>query len=91
MLINILWPDELGFCIDKVEKENETIVISVTVTNDKGICPYCQEVSESIHSYYQRSPADVPLAGYTVRLDITVPRFFCDNECCEATTIFETH
>lgn len=89
MLINVLWPDELQFSIDKVEMENETMVISVTATNEKGICPHCQAVSENIHSYYQRHPADIPLAGYTVCLDITVPRFFCDNENCEATTFAE--
>jgi len=89
MLTNILWPDESQFSIDKIEMENETIIMSVTATNEKGICPYCQEVSESTHSYYQRHPADVPLAGYAVRLDVTVPRFFCDNECCEATTFAE--
>ncbi len=33
--------------------------------------------------------ADVPLAGYSVRLDMTVPRFFCDNECCKAITFAE--
>ncbi len=27
MLINILWPDELQFCIDKVEMEDETLDI----------------------------------------------------------------
>jgi transposase len=89
VLINILWPDESQFSIDRVEMENETIVMSVTATNDKGICPHCHSVSESIHSHYQRHPADVPLAGYAVRLDITVPRFFCDNERCEATTFAE--
>ncbi len=89
MLINILWPNESQFSINKVEKENETIIMSVTATNEKGICPHCQAVSESFHSYYQRHPDDVPLAGYSVRLDITVPRFFCDNECCEAITFAE--
>jgi transposase len=89
MLTDILWPDESQFSIDKVEKENEIIVMSITATNEKGLCPHCQAVSESIHSYYQRHPTDLPLAGYAVRLDITVPRFFCDNECCEATTFAE--
>jgi len=60
--------------------------MSVTATNEKGVCPHCQEVSESIHSHYQRHPTDVPIAGYTVRLDITVPRFSCDNKDCKAIT-----
>jgi len=85
MLTDILWADESQFSIDKVEMENETIVMLVTATNEKGICPHCQKESESIHSHYQRYPVDLPLAGYAVRLDITVPRFFCDNEGCGAT------
>ena len=89
MLINVLWPDELQLSIDKVEMENETIIMSITATHQKGICPHCQSVSDSIHSYYQRHPADLPLAGYAVRLNINVPRFFCDNACCEATTFAE--
>lgn len=46
MLTDILWPDESQFCIDKVEMENETIMMSITATNEKGICPRCVE------SYY---------------------------------------
>ena len=90
MLTNILWPDESQFSIDKVKMENETIIMSITATNEKGKCPHCQAISENIHSYYQRHPADVPLAGYAVRLDITVPRFFCDNDSCEAITFAES-
>jgi len=71
----------------KVEMENETIIMSVTATSEKGVCPHCQEVSESIHSYYQRHPADMPIAGHRVRLDMTIPRFFCDNE--RSTTLME--
>jgi len=63
--------------------------MSVTATYEKGICPHCQKESESIHSHYQSHPADMPIAGNTVRLDITVPRFFCDNEGCKATTFAE--
>jgi len=86
MLIGILWSDELQFRVDKVKIENETIDISVINTNQNAVCPNCQTISERINGYYQRHPADVPLAGYNVHLDITVPRFFCDNEHCQAKT-----
>jgi len=42
-----------------------------------------------VHSSYNRHPADLPLAGYTVRLDMAVHRFFCDNGYCEARTFTE--
>ena len=89
MLTSILWPDELEFRMDEVEMENETVSIWVTCTNQQAACPHCQTISERIHSYYHRHPADLPLAGYTIGLDITVPRFFCDNHQCDASTFAE--
>ena len=89
MLIEIMFPDELQLRVDGVELEEGRMVISVTAISEESICPHCGTSSERIHSSYQRHPADLSLAGYTVCLDITVPRFFCDNECCEAITFAE--
>ena len=79
MLTDVLFPAELQLRVDGVEMKNETIDISVTSRNGQCICPHCQTISERVHSSYQRCPADLPLAGYTVRLVMTVHRFFCDN------------
>jgi len=65
------------------------MVISIISTNQRGTCPHCQAISERVHSHYERHPHDVPCAGYTVRLNMTVHRFFCDNEFCEAKTFTE--
>ena len=89
MLIKIMFPDELQFRIDKIELEDGKMVMSVTAMIEESICPHCGTASKQIHSSYQRHPADLSLAGYTVRLDITVPRFFCDNEQCQANTFAE--
>jgi len=89
MLTKIMLPDELQLHIDRVEVEDETVTISAISTCAKSVCPHCQTVSERVHSCYQRQPADVPLAGYAVRLHMTVPRFFCDNDQCEANTFAE--
>ena len=86
MLTKIMLPDELQLRIDRVEVEDETVTISVTSTCEKSVCPHCQTVSERVHSCYQRQPADLPLAGCAVRLHMTVPRFFCDSDQCEANT-----
>jgi len=86
MLISILYPDELQFRLEEEKIENETINISIINTNQKAVCPHCQTLSERIHSYYPRHPADVPFAGYNVHLNIAVPRFFCDNGHCQART-----
>ena len=89
MLTDVLFPAELQLHVDRIEMEENTINISVTSTNGRSICPHCQAISERVHSSYNRHPADLPLVGYTVRLDMAVHRFFCDNDCCEAKTFTE--
>ncbi len=89
MLADIMFPTETQLRIGGVMMGDESIAISVASTNQKSVCPHCMNVSERIHSRYQRHPADVPFAGYAVRLDMTVHRFFCDNKFCDAKTFAE--
>lgn len=66
-------------------------MISVSSITLSGLCPCCQTISQRqrVHSSYERHPADVSLAGCSVRLDIAVRRFFCDNDECERTIFAE--
>ena len=89
MLTDVLFSSELQLRVDGIGVENETISIWLSSTNVRSVCPHCQTISERVHSSYNRHPADLPLAGYTVRLDMTVHRFFCDNGYCEAKTFTE--
>ena len=90
MLADVLFPDELQLHVDRIEMEQDTVEdIYVTSAKGRSICPRCQTISERVHSICNRHPADLPLAGYTVRLDMTVHRFFCDNGGCEAKTFTE--
>ena len=89
MLTDVLFPAELQLRVDRIEMENETIMICITSVNGRSICPHCQTISERVHSSYSRHPADLPLAGYIIRLDMAVHRFFCDNGYCEAKTFTE--
>jgi transposase len=89
MLASILLPDEWQLCINRIEEEDGVIVISALSTNSASPCPCCQTMSERVHSSYERHPADVPLAGCSVRLDIAIRRFFCDNDECERTIFAE--
>jgi transposase len=89
MITNVLFPAELQLHVDRIEMEEDTVNISITSTNGRSVCPRCQTMSERIHSSYQRHPADLPLADYTVRLIMAVHRFFCDNGDCDARTFTE--
>jgi hypothetical protein len=37
MFTSILWSDKLQFRVDEVKRENETISISITCTNQKSV------------------------------------------------------
>ncbi|MCC6602189.1 MAG: ISL3 family transposase [Anaerolineae bacterium] len=51
-----------------------------------GKCPACQTWSQRLNGHYIRHPQDLPCVGYCVRLQLSVPRFFCDNVACHRRT-----
>jgi transposase len=56
--------------------------IMARATAPTAVCPDCAEFSSSVHSKYERAPADLPSFGLTVRLCLQVRRFFCRNIMC---------
>ena len=79
LLANLLLPDESQLCIDRVETEGEDVLLSVSSTRATSLCPLCNRPSDRVHSQYQHHPADLPIVGHAVRLDMNVRKFFCDN------------
>src|SRR3989442_13907200 len=55
----------------------------VATTALEARCPVCQRSSNRVHSRYQRLVADLPWAGWAMRLCLHVRRFFCDNLECQ--------
>ena len=45
-------------------------------------CPNCQQPSASLHSHYQRTLADLPWHGVTIKLQLHTRRFRCRNPHC---------
>jgi transposase len=60
---------------------------SLTLTE---ACPSCKHKADRIHSYYQRTLKDLPIADQTVQLHLTVRRFRCLNPCCPRKTFAES-
>jgi transposase len=52
-------------------------------------CPACGKRSGSVHSYYHRSPADLPLSEHCVKVELEVRRFRCRNPQCQKKTFAE--
>lgn len=60
----------------------DEIVAALEATALRGTCPSCGTWSEAIHSHYQRTIADLPWGGHTVRLHLRVRKFFCRQPAC---------
>jgi transposase/predicted transcriptional regulator len=86
MLIEILWPVEVAVVIDAIGKDGYSLVVTAHGSQKSASCPLCGTQATRIHGYYHRNPADLPCGGYTIKFDLTVPRFFCDNEACDRQT-----
>jgi transposase len=77
-----MWPTLPGFSIEAIDYQDEGFVIIARANTDPAICPKCQTPSASQHSWYERTPNDLPSIGERVRLCLQVRRFFCTNPAC---------
>ncbi len=75
-------PDHALLHLVRLEADEQFILAVVATTAPEALCPLCQCRSESVHSRYVRSVADLPWAGWAVRLELHVRRFFCQNKAC---------
>lgn len=65
------------------------MVISAHSVQTQAACPACLILSERVHSYYTRTPKDLPLTNKAVRLILSVRRFRCLNKQCSRQTFVE--
>lgn len=71
-----------GFEVEQAEIYNDVLRIEAHSGARLAYCPGCGQSSSSIHSYYTRSPRDLPCSEYRVRLALRVRRFRCFNDSC---------
>ncbi|GHO82577.1 transposase [Dictyobacter formicarum] len=65
------------------------MIITARALAATAVCPTCQYISHRVHSYYTRSPHDLPMSGQTVQLSLHVRRFRCQNQACQRQTFVE--
>ena len=75
-------PDHTSLHLVRLEADEQFILAVVATTAPEALCPLCQCRCENIHSRYVRLVADLPWAGWAVRLELHVRRFFCQNKAC---------
>lgn len=79
-----------GWRVERVQRSGVCgLTISARSRRDAARCPDCRHRSTAVHGYYQRRPADLPLLGFRVRLELRVRRFSCTTTYCRRRTFGE--
>jgi hypothetical protein len=71
-----------GITIDSIDPGANELVIGLACDTPSMPCPQCHQPSFRIHGHYQRTVADLPCAGRTVILALTVRKFVCSTPGC---------
>src|SRR5260370_42626540 len=75
-----LFPAPSFLQLVRLEADEQSLIAIVETTSSEALCPLCHCRSERIHSRYTRVVADLPWAGWAVRLKLHARRFFCRNQ-----------
>lgn len=75
--------------VNQVMLENNSATIVLSSTSEQAACPTCQKMSNRVHSYYNRHPADLPICGLSIQLVLTSKRYRCQNQECDRQTFCE--
>ena len=78
-----------GCDVEHVIRGLDHLVVVAHRRRSHGRCPSCGALSSSVHSRYERRPADLPSFGCPVRLRIRIRRFYCRHPGCPRRTFAE--
>lgn len=67
----------------QIDPDHGVVCLSVKSCSTQSQCPCCEQLSQRIHSHYQRKLKDLPCSSHAVQIVLNVRRFFCDNSACE--------
>jgi len=78
-----LFPDVSCLQLVRLETDEQSLLALVATTSPEALCPLCQCRTAWVPSRYTRVVADLPWAGWGVRLELHGRRFFCQNPECK--------
>jgi len=69
--------------LEKIVQHNDAVALFVSSNQAVITCPCCKSTNCKPHSRYERTVADLPWAGISVRLRLRARKFFCLNSECK--------
>jgi hypothetical protein len=82
MFATLIPEHDTGLRVWQVRSTPEELAVLVATTAPGVPCPLCELESPRVHSRYQRTLLDLPVASHPVRLQLQVRRFFCGAADC---------
>lgn len=83
MALQALLPDPACLTLESLTLQDTEIVFVVRTARSTVNCPLCAAASKRIHSWYQRTLADLPWQANPVKIKMATRKFFCDNKDCK--------
>jgi len=68
-----------GVMVEESLETEETIILSVIVTNKTAVCPRCGQTSRRIHQNKMHSVRDLPITNREVILKVNRRQFKCEG------------
>lgn len=83
-LAPVVLPDPTLLRLESLSRDDttQTLTLVVQAIPPSAPCLVCGGTSTRVHSRYLRKLADLPLAGWPVRLLLHVRKFFCISSIC---------
>jgi len=84
-----LLPHLAGLRLEKVVVAGPVITVHVASPRGWATCPVCGHRSRRVRSWYERTLADLPMAGCVLMIRLRVRRFRCVHRACSRTIFAE--
>lgn len=75
-------PDPTSLHLEAISPSTGTITIVLRTCRPTAACPECGQDSDRVHSWYQRTLADLPWQGLAVQFRLHTRRWHCVNPDC---------
>ncbi|HEU5422431.1 MAG TPA: ISL3 family transposase [Nitrolancea sp.] len=75
-------PHLKGLHLAEMTVTDQGVTLHLFATRQTAACPACRQRSHRVHSWYDRTIADRPWGGTTVKLRLRVRRFICRAAAC---------
>ncbi len=75
-------PLPVGIALETVTTIAAQVVVTLRTSAPTACCPGCAQPTTRVHARYQRTVADLPAVGQSVRLLVQVRKFVCPTRTC---------